>query len=69
MNTIDWYRIKHNLLSIIDISSYGKYFYTISSTITFEEVYGADEDFETYDEALIACLEKLSQIVNKNEGI
>lgn len=53
-----WFREKYKKFSFIDKNAYGKYYYDIQGEIFFDEDY-----FKTYEEAEIACLRKLIEIV------
>ena len=62
-----WFRDKHNLLGIINISKQGFFYYDINKIEPYQEIYQG-VDFDIYEETEQACLDKLIEIVkNKNE--
>lgn len=68
--TFDWFRTKHNLHYTISVSDMNGYFYSIR-TLNFQNnkshrVIYTSNDFAKYEEARLACLNKLIKII-KNQ--
>jgi hypothetical protein len=59
-----WFREK-GYLSYIEVFNDGKYDYTNVSNYFAEEVDYNDGPFDTYEEAELACLEKLIEIISQ----
>jgi hypothetical protein len=59
-----WFREKHNLFGQVNIHTY--FIYNISNG-DFKMVKEYDKLFETYEEAELACLKKLIEIVKENQ--
>jgi hypothetical protein len=59
-----WFREKHNLFGQVNIHTY--FIYNISNG-DFKMVKKYDKLFETYEEAELACLKKLIEIVKGGE--
>jgi hypothetical protein len=59
-----WFREKHNLFGQVNIHTY--FMYNISNG-DFKMVKKYDKLFETYEEAELACLKKLIEIVKGGE--
>ena len=68
--TFDWFRIKHKLLSYIDTLEYDKWCFHYGNNLPSKQSLKVVEpgkfdveDYDTYEEARQACLEKLIEIV------
>lgn len=65
----DWFRERHNLMIVQDLTSYGKYFFNIKNVKTFEEIYyDSTECYDTFNQMMEKAVEKLIEILeNRNE--
>ena len=64
-----WFRDKYNLLGSVDYSNRLKWYYVIREVITSNTFHNHStsnkEDFNNYEEAELACLKKLIQILKE----
>jgi hypothetical protein len=59
-----WFRDKYNIFAYIDKTAYGKFIYNINPYLIFYD----EEYFQTYEEAELACLRKLIEIVKEKNN-
>jgi len=57
-----WFREKYKMFSHLDQNAYGKYYYDIHNR---GEIFFDEDYFESHEEAELACLKKLIEIVKE----